>query len=141
VIPKGKIIATRQKSHSSGSKTVEELLDEIHAPRTNVTNDGGHFVQRISSTPATKTDVVRLQETLDQHLLQKQARETGICPVREASYREAFGAYCVLFVPLPGPILFSAPSLYFPRTLVHEITFFGYTSSRGSQTSLFGKWQ
>ena len=92
VIPKGKVVALRPpKTNSGGSLTVEELLDAVHPPRTNLTNDGGQFLQRISSTPATKTDVVRLQETLDQQLLQKQARETGICPVREALYREAFG--------------------------------------------------
>ena len=97
VIPKGKIAVARPSkaggSSSSASLTVEELLDAVVAPRTSLTNDGGQWVQRISSTPATKTDVVRLQESLDQQLLQKQARETGICPVREGLYREGFGAW------------------------------------------------
>ena len=97
VIPKGKIAVARPSkaggSSSSSSLTVEELLDAVVAPRTSLTNDGGQWVQRISSTPATKTDVVRLQESLDQQLLQKQARETGICPVREGLYREGFGAW------------------------------------------------
>ncbi len=77
---------------AAGTLTVEELLDAVVAPRTSPTNDGGMFLQRISSTPATRTDVTRLQESLDQMLLQKQARETGICPVRDGLYREAFGA-------------------------------------------------
>jgi dynein light intermediate chain len=76
---------------ASGSLSKEELLDAVVAPKTSPTNDGGMFLQRISSTPATKTDVTRLQEALDQQLLQRQARETGICPVREGLYREAFG--------------------------------------------------
>ncbi len=78
---------------AAGALTVEELLDAVVAPRTSPTNDGGLFLQRISSTPATRTDVTRLQESLDQQLLQKQARETGICPVRDGLYREAFGAW------------------------------------------------
>ena len=78
---------------AAGALTVEELLDAVVPPKTSPTNDGGMFLQRISSTPSTKTDVTRLQEALDQQLLQKQARETGICPVREGLYREAFGAW------------------------------------------------
>lgn len=106
VIPKGKIAVVRPgKSGSSGSTlTVEELLDGVVPPRTSLTNDGGQWVQRISSTPATKTDVVRLQESLDQQLLQKQARETGICPVREGLYREGFGAW-VMFCGSDGVFL------------------------------------
>ena len=100
VIPKGKIAVARPSKaggSSSSTLTVEELLDAVVAPRTSLTNDGGQWVQRISSTPATKTDVVRLQESLDQQLLQKQARETGICPVREGLYREGFGAWAGRF--------------------------------------------
>ena len=108
VIPKGKIAVARPSkaggSSSSSSLTVEELLDAVVAPRTSLTNDGGQWVQRISSTPATKTDVVRLQESLDQQLLQKQARETGICPVREGLYREGFGAW-VMFCGSDGVFL------------------------------------
>jgi hypothetical protein len=85
--------AKARAAAAAGSLTVEELLDAVVAPRTSPTNDGGMFLQRISSTPATRTDVTRLQEALDQQLLQKQARETGICPVRDALYREAFGAW------------------------------------------------
>jgi hypothetical protein len=74
----------------------EDLLDAIIAPRSFAKDDGSIFVQRISSEPATKTDVVRLQESLDQLLQQRQARETGICPIREALYSEATGAHSCL---------------------------------------------
>lgn len=37
----------------------------------------------MSATPATKQDVLDLQEKLDKRLQQRQARETGICPIRE----------------------------------------------------------
>lgn len=44
----------------------------------------------MSSTPATRLDVVNLQEELDRRLQQRQARETGICPVRRELYSQVF---------------------------------------------------
>merc|ERR1711967_49175 len=35
-------------------------------------------------------DVINLQEQLDRKLQQRQARETGICPVREELYAQCF---------------------------------------------------
>lgn len=55
------------------------------------TDDGKLWVQYVSSTPATRLDVTNLQEQLDQKLQQRQARETGICPVREELYSQCFG--------------------------------------------------
>lgn len=48
------------------------------------------WVQYVSSTPATRLDVINLQEELDRKLQQRQARETGICPVREELYSQTF---------------------------------------------------
>ena len=55
------------------------------------TEDGQLWVQYVSSTPATRLDVINLQEELDRKLQQRQARETGICPVREELYAQCFG--------------------------------------------------
>jgi len=41
--------------------------------------------------PATRLEVVALQEELDRRLQQRQARETGICPVRRELYTQCFG--------------------------------------------------
>ena len=54
------------------------------------TEDGHLWVQYVSSTPATRLDVVNLQEHLDHQLQSRQARETGICPVREELYNQCF---------------------------------------------------
>lgn len=82
------------------------------------TEDGQLWVQYVSSTPATRLDVINLQEKLDQQLQQRQvrsrwgncrvwplaeaeadgvrsrlwlqARETGICPIREELYAQTF---------------------------------------------------
>lgn len=52
--------------------------------------DGSLWVQAVSSTPATRTDVTALQEALNTKLQQRQARETGICPVRRELYKQTF---------------------------------------------------
>jgi len=54
------------------------------------TEDRQLWVQYVSSTPATRLDVINLQEELDRKLQQRQARETGICPVREELYSQTF---------------------------------------------------
>ncbi|XP_065651954.1 33 kDa inner dynein arm light chain, axonemal isoform X4 [Hydra vulgaris] len=67
----------------------EEILNGILPPRER--SEGGQlWIQEVSSTPATRMDVVNLQEQLDMRLQQRQARETGICPVRRELYSQAF---------------------------------------------------
>ena len=39
---------------------------------------------------ASRVDVARLREVLDQTLMERQARESGICPVREELYSQCF---------------------------------------------------
>ena len=51
---------------------------------------GQLWVQYVSPTPATRQDVVNLQDELDKKLQERQARETGICPIREELYSQAF---------------------------------------------------
>lgn len=47
-------------------------------------------MQNISKDPATRLDVISLQEKLDKKLSERKARETGICPVREELYSQCF---------------------------------------------------
>ena len=61
------------------------------------TEDGQLWVQYVSSTPATRLDVINLQEQLDHKLQQRQARETGICPIREELYAQCFGMYTLIW--------------------------------------------
>jgi len=67
----------------------EDILNSILPPRE-WTEDGQLWVQYVSSTPATRLDVINLQEQLDHKLQQRQARETGICPIREELYAQCF---------------------------------------------------
>ncbi|XP_071865361.1 putative inner dynein arm light chain, axonemal Dnali1 isoform X2 [Bombus fervidus] len=57
-----------------------EILNRILPPKQ-WEEDGQVWTQKISSIPATRLDVINLQEHLDMKLQQRQARETGICPV------------------------------------------------------------
>ena len=59
-------------------------------------------MQYVSKDPATRLDVITLQELLDKRLLERQARETGICPVREDLYQQCFDEL-IRQVTLDGP--------------------------------------
>lgn len=87
---KGKAKAEKQALPPlEGSTPTEDILNSILPPRE-WTEDNQMWVQYVSSTPATRLDVVNLQEHLDRKLQQRQARETGICPVREELYAQTF---------------------------------------------------
>ncbi|XP_076174530.1 putative inner dynein arm light chain, axonemal Dnali1 [Ptiloglossa arizonensis] len=66
-----------------------DILNRILPPKQ-WEEDGQTWIQQISSTPATRLDVINLQEQLDMRLQQRQARETGICPVRRELYTQCF---------------------------------------------------
>ncbi|VEL35244.1 unnamed protein product [Protopolystoma xenopodis] len=83
--PKGKAFLGETKP----TQQTEEILNSILPPRE-WTENGQLWVQQVSSTPATRLDVVNLQEELDRRLQQRQARETGICPVRRELYSQVF---------------------------------------------------
>lgn len=70
-------------------RETEEILNSILPPRS-WEEDGQLWTQTVSSVPATRQDVVNLQETLDSLLHQSQARETGICPIRRELYTQCF---------------------------------------------------
>ncbi|XP_021941417.1 33 kDa inner dynein arm light chain, axonemal isoform X2 [Zootermopsis nevadensis] len=66
-----------------------EILNSIRPPRE-WTDEGHLWRQQVSSIPATRLDVLNLQEQLDARLQQRQAREMGICPVRRELYTQCF---------------------------------------------------
>ncbi|CAF2651694.1 unnamed protein product [Rotaria sp. Silwood2] len=81
-----------RKQQAMKDLSLEEILDKILPPK--ITKDPNNsdllYCQRISSTPATRLDVINLQEQLDMRLQQRQARETGICPVRRELFSQCF---------------------------------------------------
>ncbi|CAN9513838.1 unnamed protein product [Ophioblennius macclurei] len=67
----------------------EEILNVILPPRE--WREGNQlWMQQVSSAPCTRADVVNLEEQLDMKIQQRQARVTGICPVRRELYSQCF---------------------------------------------------
>jgi dynein light intermediate chain len=69
--------------------SVKDALNKILPPKKIFKNEQ-LWVQYVSCTPVTKAEVLNLQEGLDRRLQTMQARETGICPIREELYNECF---------------------------------------------------
>jgi len=68
----------------------DDILHTILPPREFVEKDGTPFVQCVSSQPASRFDVITLQEQLDRRMAERKARESGICVVREQLYAQCF---------------------------------------------------
>ncbi|XP_037128850.1 axonemal dynein light intermediate polypeptide 1-like isoform X4 [Syngnathus acus] len=73
----------------SGSPENEQVLNVIFPPRE-WAEGNAMWAQRVSSTPSTRADVVKLEEALDRKLQQRRALETGICPIRRDLYSQCF---------------------------------------------------
>lgn len=54
-------------------------------------SDGTTWMQYVSKIPSSRQELGVLEQALNQRLIQRQARSTGICPVREELYRQLFG--------------------------------------------------
>ncbi|XP_076008839.1 axonemal dynein light intermediate polypeptide 1-like [Genypterus blacodes] len=83
--------APKQKSNLSEAikQQTEEILNTILPPRE--WKEGNQlWLQQVSTTPCTRTDVVHLENQLKIKLQQMQARQTGICPVRRELYSQCF---------------------------------------------------
>ncbi len=79
----------QEAAKKEGTSQTEDILNSILPPREWI-NEDQLWVQYVSSTPATRADVVNLQKSLDKALQSRQARETGICPIREELYAQTF---------------------------------------------------
>ncbi len=80
----------RSRSSSvKASSSLEEILNSIIPPREYKENDV-EYIQYASKEPSTRPGVLKLQGDLDAKLVERQAREVGICPVREDLYTQAF---------------------------------------------------
>lgn len=66
-----------------------KLLNTILPPST-FTDESGKWLQYVSPDHASRAAVRRLQDLLELRLEQRQARPTGICPVREDLASQAF---------------------------------------------------
>jgi dynein light intermediate chain len=52
--------------------------------------EGRLVLQQVAQAPSTRDSVISMQMALDERLQARQARESGICPVREELYSQCF---------------------------------------------------
>lgn len=78
------------------------LISSCHGVHREWVEETGVWMQNVSKEPASRFDVISLQEHLDKKLSERKARETGICPVREELYGQCFDEL-IRQVALDGP--------------------------------------
>lgn len=89
---KAKAKAGKAPTGEEGAGLASDVLGSLIPPRE--FKDGGQsWVQFVSEAPATRTEVVALQKELDKRLVERKAREIGICPVRQELYAQCFGEF------------------------------------------------
>ncbi|VDL81517.1 unnamed protein product [Schistocephalus solidus] len=70
-------------------QSTESILSSIMPPRRIKIKDE-IFIQEVSSSPASRIEVVQLTRLLDQQLEARGAKMTGICPVRRELFSQVF---------------------------------------------------
>lgn len=81
----------RQTKAAKKQSQLQEVLNSLLPPREFVDQKSKiKYIQKVSPEPASRQDVVKLQVALDERLQARQARENGICPVREELYSQCF---------------------------------------------------
>ncbi|KAH0788909.1 33 kDa inner dynein arm light chain, axonemal [Histomonas meleagridis] len=78
-----------KKTEQTSDSLTRDVLNSILPPRE-FTENGQDYIQYVSSTPASRTDVIHLQQELEKMISQRKARESGICPVRSQIYGQCF---------------------------------------------------
>lgn len=66
-----------------------EILNSLIPPRQ-FTENGKQMIQYVSDAPAPRIEAITLQKELDRRLVERKAREVGICPVRQELYAQCF---------------------------------------------------
>lgn len=82
--------ATTPKKSGKKLNQLTEVLHAILPARQYMAPDGLMLQQHVSSVASSREDVINLQMKLDERLQERQARENGICPVREELYSQCF---------------------------------------------------
>ena len=79
----------RENSTIDNNPSLSETLNAMFLPRE-WEESGKKFIQYVSPEPATREKARDLFKALDEKIKERQAREKGICPVREELYSQCF---------------------------------------------------
>ena len=85
-------LSQKKRENSStidSNPSLSEILNSMFLPREWEEN-GKRFIQYVSPEPATREKARDLFKALDEKIKERQAREKGICPVREELYSQCF---------------------------------------------------
>lgn len=82
--------AVRRVAIKGADSHIDDIVNSVLPPRVWSQDAGSTFLQYVSKEPASRLDVLSLQDQLETRLVERQARMDGICPVREDLYRQAF---------------------------------------------------
>ena len=85
-------LSQKKRENSStidSNPSLSEILNSMFLPREWEEN-GKRFIQYVSPEPATREKARDLFKALDEKIRERQAREKGICPVREELYSQCF---------------------------------------------------
>mmetsp|Transcript_111534 Transcript_111534/g.240379 ORF Transcript_111534/g.240379 Transcript_111534/m.240379 type:complete len:120 (-) Transcript_111534:430-789(-) len=78
-----------KKLKLEGKPSIDTLLEAIIPPREWI-EEAKVYIQYPSTQGASRMDVIRLKEALDNKLVERMARESGICPIREELHAQCF---------------------------------------------------
>ena len=79
----------RQLPAIESNPSIEDALNAIFPPKIWDENNK-RYIQYVSQEPATREKARDLFKALDEKIKERQAREKGICPVREELYSQCF---------------------------------------------------
>jgi len=99
--PTNKGAAASRAPAAEGQTELDDMINAMLPPREWV-EESGVWVQNVSAEPASRLDIVSLQEKLDRKLAERKARDTGICAVREELYEQCMDEL-IRQVALDGP--------------------------------------
>lgn len=94
-------VVTQAKGTGEGSTKLDDMINAM-LPAREWVEESGVWVQHVNKEPASRLDVISLQEKLDAKLSERKARESGICPVREELYTQCMDEL-IRQVALDGP--------------------------------------
>jgi dynein light intermediate chain len=100
-IERSTVAGATKPNHNENTTKLDDMINAMLPPREWV-EETGVWMQNVSKEPASRYDVITLQEQLDKKLSERKARETGICPVREELYGQCFDEL-IRQVALDGP--------------------------------------
>ena len=82
-------IKKKQLPAIESNPSIAEALNAIFPPKI-IEENGKRYIQYVSQEPATREKARDLFKALDEKIKERQAREKGICAVREELYSQCF---------------------------------------------------